>query len=600
VRWAAALFLAPAVLSAADFYVSPSGAAGGSGSIGSPWDLQTALDQPAAVHAGDTIWMRGGTYTGFFVSHLNGTSASPITVRNYPGERAKIDGNYGGNLPALEIHGNYTWYWGFEIYNSDPTRWSNDGSEPPRRGEGIQVIGDHIKLIHLVIRDAAQGVLTGSGANDTEIYGCLIYYNGYDASDRGHGHGIYSANDPGNATKKIRDNIIYDQYGYGLHGYTEGGDLDNIEYQGNTVFDAGGLSSHGWTTNILLGGLVAAASPVIKNNMAYTQTHAGSNNMGYSAGCSNPNVTGNYLSNGTAFKIVSCSGITMTGNTFYGSIVGFSQSGYPSNTYYSSRPAALQTFVRASSYEAGRANVTVYNWPNQSTVSVDLTGILSDGQGFEVRNAADFFGAPVLNGTFDGSPVVLPMTGLSVATPVGAIAPNPTGPEFNVFVVLPASSGGTPTATATATATATRTPTRTNTPVPPTATPTRTNTPVPPTATATATRTNTPVPPTSTPTRTNTPTATQTDTPVPPRRRRPGRTRRPRRRPTRRCRRRRRRPGRTHRSPRRRRRPPRAPTRRRLRPRRPRRRGPTPRRLRRRLPPRPGRIPRRRRAPRRP
>jgi hypothetical protein len=68
---AAALFLAAVALSAADFYVSPSGSASGSGSIGSPWDLQTALDQPTAVHPGDTIWLRVGTYTGNYVSHLS-------------------------------------------------------------------------------------------------------------------------------------------------------------------------------------------------------------------------------------------------------------------------------------------------------------------------------------------------------------------------------------------------------------------------------------------------------------------------------------------------------------------------------------------------
>ena len=109
--------------------------------------------------------------------------------------------------------------------------------------------------------------MTGTSANDTEIFGCLIYYNGYDATDRGHGHGIYSANDPGNSMKKIYDNMIHDQYGYGLHAYTEGGDLDNIEYKGNTVFDNGSLSSHGWSTNILLGGLKNAANPKLTSNM---------------------------------------------------------------------------------------------------------------------------------------------------------------------------------------------------------------------------------------------------------------------------------------------------------------------------------------------
>jgi hypothetical protein len=100
---------------------------------------------------------------------------------------------------------------------------------------------------------------------------------------------------------------------------------------------------------------------------------------------------------------------------------------------------------------------------------VDVSGILSDGDGYEVRNAQDFYGAPVLQGTYNGSALVLPMTGLSVATPIGVAAPASTGSEFNAFILLPASSGGTPTATHTRTptapgATATHTPTKTPTP----------------------------------------------------------------------------------------------------------------------------------------
>src|SRR5437016_11122256 len=58
---------------ATDFYVSPNGSANGNGSINSPWDLQTALLQPAAVRPGDVIWMRGGTYAGNYYSGLNGS-----------------------------------------------------------------------------------------------------------------------------------------------------------------------------------------------------------------------------------------------------------------------------------------------------------------------------------------------------------------------------------------------------------------------------------------------------------------------------------------------------------------------------------------------
>lgn len=421
----------------AEFFAAPNGSAGGNGDIGNPWDLQTALSQPAAVQAGDTIWMRGGTYTGRFVSQLTGTASAPIVVRQYPGERATIDGNYGGNLPTVEIHGQYAWYRDFEVTNSDPGRWSDTpGTAPARRGMGVQVSGDHVKLIHLVIHNTEQGVLTSSGANDTEVAGCLIYYNGYDSTDRGHGHGIYVQNDPTNVTKQVHDNFVFEQYGYGLHGYTTGSSLDNIEYLSNTVFDNGGLSSHGWTTNILLGGLKLANNPRLISNSTYNQVHAGANNLGYSAGCANPSITDNYLDGDTALKIVACSNISMTGNTFYDTISGFTSTQFPDNTYYSSRPTGSKVFLRPSAYEPGRAHLTIYNWDLASTVDVDVSSLMTTGSEWVLLNAQDPFGPPVASGTLAATTLSVPMTALTPETPVGATRPASTGPEFNAFILL--------------------------------------------------------------------------------------------------------------------------------------------------------------------
>lgn len=79
-------------LAAAEFFVSPRGTPVGDGSVDRPWDFQTALNHPAAVRPGDTIWLRGGLYSGTFTSRLSGSAANPIVVRSYPGEWAKVDG----------------------------------------------------------------------------------------------------------------------------------------------------------------------------------------------------------------------------------------------------------------------------------------------------------------------------------------------------------------------------------------------------------------------------------------------------------------------------------------------------------------------------
>ena len=425
---------------ATDFYVSPTASGNGTGSFSNPWQLQTALSQPAAVHPGDTIWLRGGTYTGRFTSYLNGTSAQPIIVRQYTGERATIDGGTGGTSAIFTVYGSYTWFWGFEVTSSDPDRsTSTPGSSPPdiTRGDGFEinqtVTHPGLKFINLIVHDTRQGFSYWKEAQDAEIYGSLIYYNGWNAPDGGHGHGIYAQNQTG--TKKITDNILFSGFSYGFHAYTEGSHIDNLDLEGNTLFNAGNLD--GTNRNLLIGGIpgINAANPVVKNNYMYRQGGADGFNIGLDGSCSNATVTNNYVSNETTLN--NCLPVTMTGNSFYGGIAGFSQSQYPSNTYYSSRPTGVKVFIRPNAYEAGRANVTVYNWANQSSVSVDLTGILAPGTGFEIRNAHDFFGAPVVTGTYSGGSVSIPMTGLSVAAPVGWGAPNTTSPEFGAFVVLP-------------------------------------------------------------------------------------------------------------------------------------------------------------------
>ena len=119
---AALAFALAAPLLASDFYVAPDGSPSGNGSREKPWDLATALAQPSAVKPGDTIWLRGGTYKGHFTSSLEGAADKPIVVRQYLGERATLDGNDGTNEVTLAVNGSDTWFWGFEITNSNTTR----------------------------------------------------------------------------------------------------------------------------------------------------------------------------------------------------------------------------------------------------------------------------------------------------------------------------------------------------------------------------------------------------------------------------------------------------------------------------------------------
>ena len=173
-------------------------------------------------------------------------------------------------------------------------------------------------------------------------------------------------------------------------------------------------------------------------------------NLGYGKGIASPTLLDNYLVGAKALALVNAfRPITMTGNTLVGALSGLAPEEFGSNVFSSGRPTGQKIFVRPNQYEKGRANITVYNWDRAATASVSVQGLLDKGTAYEVRNAQNFFGPAVVSGIYQGTPITLPLAGLATAVPVGVAAPAATGPDFQVFVLLPvrpAPSGKTPAA----------------------------------------------------------------------------------------------------------------------------------------------------------
>src|SRR2546430_8333744 len=137
----AALFaVEPSVVShaprAGDFYVAADGKPTNPGSKTAPWDLATALYAPKTVYPGSTIWVRGGHYGNgktIFRTRLLGMLDRPIVVRQYPGERATIDGwvQVGScDEDPQPASGGYVWFWDLEIANSITDRTGSPQGPP--------------------------------------------------------------------------------------------------------------------------------------------------------------------------------------------------------------------------------------------------------------------------------------------------------------------------------------------------------------------------------------------------------------------------------------------------------------------------------------
>jgi hypothetical protein len=457
----------------AGFYVATTGSSGGDGSISRPWNLATALAGAGGrVSAGDTVWIRGGTYPGAFTSSVGGSQGNSVVFAAYPGERPIIDGAT-STQETFTINGDWSVFRGLEIMNSLLTRNA-------RRPQGIYVNGgSHVKIINFVVHDVGEGLYTESSADDVEIYGSIFYNQGWQTSIRSDGHGVYVKN-TGPGSKVVRDNVFFNSYGLGIHGYTDagGGFLRNLVIEGNVLFNAGTLSTYP-SANLLLGGEAPVENGVVKDNFLYFSPGKGSTNarLGYlSVANTGLTATGNYVVGGaTPLDMGYWSSASVSGNTISGSghILSFRDdngAGYTwtGQRYYrdpsanawafngswsslnswqaatglggtdvaTSAPTQPAVFVRPNAYEPGRATVIVFNWSGQGSINVDLSAVMTPGAHYEVRSVQNLFGAPITSGTFAGS-IMIPLGPVTPIQPIGGsdVAPTVTGPSFDVFVV---------------------------------------------------------------------------------------------------------------------------------------------------------------------
>jgi hypothetical protein len=464
----------------AGYFAAPAGSSSGDGSRLNPWDLATALaDTKKILQPGDTLWLLGGTYRGSFTSKLSGVAGKPIVVRQLPGQRAVLDAA-GAPGSGLEVRGDHSTFWGFEVTNSNPSRVSASTGNHDRPNAVVNN-ASNTKYIHLTIHDGGVAFYSYPSTRDVEVYGTIAYNNGWQGPDRGHGHALYVKSNFGPVV--LRDNVLFNQFGYGVHLYSNAGSgqLINIRLEGNIAFNNGTSAVGSTSANILVGGAAYADNVVLENNYTYFAPGlAGTNvKLGYGTYQNGAiRAAGNYfVGGGTVLELGYWSTADLRQNTFAGTAAMYSLRnpqtggillednhayrdpastawwlGGASHTWASWRiasglggsdsvragaPTSALVRVRARSYEPGRASILVYNWDRSGSAQVDLTGVVPPGSPFVVHNVQDLFGAPVASGTFGGGAVTLPLSGVPPPAPTGmASSPSPgTGTEFHVFVV---------------------------------------------------------------------------------------------------------------------------------------------------------------------
>jgi hypothetical protein len=343
-----------------------------------------------------------------------------------------------------------------------------------------------VKFVNMVFHDNGHGIWDKQDA--TEIHGCIFYYNGNNKRE----HALYVGNSTG--TKLITDNVVFAQGGYGIlaHSNSDSSSQSGLHLEGNAVFNNGLLTLDDQTTgNIQVGGVegVAAERIVLRNNYVYCSPDAARSKsngirLGYEETANrDARLLDNYIVADSPLRLWWWQTVELKGNVIYsrGDIVELKlppkaalDYSWDSNTYISAsrnaaslirdsdaldfarwqrqtgfdaasrmqqspsaRPEGVELFIRPNRYEPGRAHLIIYNWELREQLSVDLSSILSVGAAYELRDAQNYFGEPVLKGIYQGEPVTLPLKLRQVAAPVGKVerAPSHTAPEFAVLIL---------------------------------------------------------------------------------------------------------------------------------------------------------------------
>jgi hypothetical protein len=468
----------------AEYFAAAGAGPGGEGTRALPWTLSEALSGEKSIGAGDTLWLLSGVYRGGFSCELRGKAGAPVVIRGRGRVTIDLTPQDAKSSALFDVKGEHLLFRDLEFTSSHPLRQSGEkGSWPAdiKRGS-ISARGSHLTFANLVVHDLAQGF--GFWGNEEsgeggEIYGCLIYNNGWSGPDRGHGHGIYAQNARG--VKRLRDNIIFNQFGYGIHAYgSEKAFLRGFHIERNVLFNNGSLHRPDHrASDLAVGGSCPMQDIIVSGNYTFG---GGGLRLGYGLDVVNRGITvkDNVIGGSSRFSAIGQ--MTLVGNQFVapGTLISWDEGGdqkiiadnneYVRTTrefaafnitaagktrgepydkwrayigegagsrYVEAKPEGIRVAVKRNSLESGRAHIIVYNWDRAPKVQVDLADVLKKGQRFRIVSAQNYYGTPVVAGIFDGAAVSLPMAPVPAIRPVGMAdyAMPVTEPEFGVFVL---------------------------------------------------------------------------------------------------------------------------------------------------------------------
>lgn len=482
---------------AAKRYASPTGSASNSGTgEAAPWSLAFAFQQNSPLNAGDSLILLDGIYEGNFVLDKSGSVQSPIFI--LPKNEGKVIFDTGKNRVAesgITINGSYVWLIGLHLTSSSTVKREDLGETVPYE-VGITVFGVGVKLINCWIYDIPGGGLQlWRPALDLEVYGCVIFNNGSQASLRGTGHGMYIQHDNPSRPKTIRNNIVFQNASQGINIYTTDPVNGGINSHENTAFNTGAIANFNPMVfrpphNLTIGSQNNESFDLrVDKNVFYTDLQGGrltktqvsnvslgrtyqpnknisfTNNLLYGGGnqleiqpVEKLSLTGNKFFNvhGRFFQFLSIpnaeSEIVWNENQYFNieknptPFTGFNFSDWKGNSgldagssYSETAPSAPLIFVRKNEYDPKKYYVTVVNPQKQASVEVAFSDFnIPVGSTYHILDIQNPFDASLdLKGVYSGGKVPFPMNLTTSLAPKGNMPHKPvhTDSDFAVFQI---------------------------------------------------------------------------------------------------------------------------------------------------------------------
>jgi len=255
------------------YYVAPNGLDSNAGSQSLPF--QSITKGMGVLQAGDTLFVRGGTYTETLDDCLgtpfpSGTSwDNPVTIAGAPGEKVTIQPPSGSTFALDYQCGGGIQYVIFDNLIFDGSNLSNTVVKLAGKGS------HHIRLQNSEIF----GSPTQNGILGVSPYSELLNLNIHHNA----AYGIYNT---GHNT--LMDHLdVHDNGGYGVHIYADGGNVNNNTLRNSRIYNNGFHMRNCWGGCIHPGMVLSSGT----GNVAYNNLIYNNGNVGIQVGWSGENTS---------------------------------------------------------------------------------------------------------------------------------------------------------------------------------------------------------------------------------------------------------------------------------------------------------------------